>query len=952
MTYIKRLVMQGFKSFVKKTEIPFSPGINVVIGPNGSGKSNISDAICFALGRRSPKSMRAENLKKLIFLGTKELGPAKEAVVEIVFDNTDKTFSIEAEEISIKRIIRKNAPSMFKINDETKTMDEVATLLDQAEIDPNGFNIILQGEIQNFVRMHPEERRKIIEEVSGIAVYESRKEKSVKELEKTDEKLKQVETILRERTAYLNNLERERQEALKFKKYETEIKSLKASILYHDLSRKKKEIEEIIKESEKKNTEIEKVKKVIATLGATIAGYEQKIIDINEIVKKSSGLEQEKLNQEIANLRAELAGLFVKVENHEKKKKDLEKRKEDLEENLSKNESLLRELRIQSPTISQKQKELEHKKKELEALEAERKKYYVLKSDIKAIKDRLQDKQSFFQSYTSESHFLLKQIDSIAKDLFDHHTTSEKVDALRLMLAEKRELLANLNTRELELEKIININEHEIDTQNKVIEKIAKLDVCPLCKSKITDDHIGHIKSEAFPKISELEKGLHDSEKELTELYQKRDILKKEVEDITFEMNRRQSDLAKIININEKKDQIKMLQEKLSAVQEEIVTLDKKKKQLEASFDDTSNVEEKYELARVELQEISIRSEENVNSEISFKQKGIERMRIELNQCVRDLQDMGDDDTELKKQIAEREALLKMKREQEENLVKKNQKLLNERDEFQKLIRVKDSEVAEKKQEMHLIEQTINNRKIDKARIDAEVENLEIELLDFPGFEKIGGSKETLQERLAKTQEAINKIGSVNLRALEVYDSIKQEYEAIVLRVETINKEKEGIMKIVHEIDIKKKKAFLGTLESVNTVFSKNFAQISSKGEVFLDLENKKEPFDGGVGIVLKTGHGKYFDVTSLSGGEQTMVALSLIFAIQELKPYCFYLLDEIDAALDPRNADRLAGLLQKYMQKGQYIIISHKNEIITNATNLYGITMIEGVSHVRSLTL
>ncbi len=305
-----------------------------------------------------------------------------------------------------------------------------------------------------------------------------------------------------------------------------------------------------------------------------------------------------------------------------------------------------------------------------------------------------------------------------------------------------------------------------------------------------------------------------------------------------------------------------------------------------------------------------------------------------------------------KKQIAEREALLKMKREQEENLVKKNQKLLNERDEFQKLIRVKDSEVAEKKQEMHLIEQTINNRKIDKARIDAEVENLEIELLDFPGFEKIGGSKETLQERLAKTQEAINKIGSVNLRALEVYDSIKQEYEAIVLRVETINKEKEGIMKIVHEIDIKKKKAFLGTLESVNTVFSKNFAQISSKGEVFLDLENKKEPFDGGVGIVLKTGHGKYFDVTSLSGGEQTMVALSLIFAIQELKPYCFYLLDEIDAALDPRNADRLAGLLQKYMQKGQYIIISHKNEIITNATNLYGITMIEGVSHVRSLTL
>ena len=102
-----------------------------------------------------------------------------------------------------------------------------------------------------------------------------------------------------------------------------------------------------------------------------------------------------------------------------------------------------------------------------------------------------------------------------------------------------------------------------------------------------------------------------------------------------------------------------------------------------------------------------------------------------------------------------------------------------------------------------------------------------------------------------------------------------------------------------------------------------------------MELENQKEPFEGGVGILVKTGHGKYFDVTSLSGGEQTMVALSLIFAIQELNPYCFYILDEIDAALDKRNSERLGGLLRKYMQKGQYIVITHNDEVITNATKL-----------------
>ena len=119
-----------------------------------------------------------------------------------------------------------------------------------------------------------------------------------------------------------------------------------------------------------------------------------------------------------------------------------------------------------------------------------------------------------------------------------------------------------------------------------------------------------------------------------------------------------------------------------------------------------------------------------------------------------------------------------------------------------------------------------------------------------------------------------------------------------------------------------------------------------------MDLENKKEPFEAGINVTIKTGHGKYLDVKSLSGGEQTLVALSLIFAIQEYKPYYFYILDEIDAALDKRNSERLASLLKKYMQKGQYIVITHNDEVITNATNLYGVSMHEGVSKIVSLRI
>lgn len=246
----------------------------------------------------------------------------------------------------------------------------------------------------------------------------------------------------------------------------------------------------------------------------------------------------------------------------------------------------------------------------------------------------------------------------------------------------------------------------------------------------------------------------------------------------------------------------------------------------------------------------------------------------------------------------------------------------------------------------------MNNLKIDSARVSAEIENLETEMLGFPNVEIIKSNKESLAERLGRTQELLSRIGSVNLRSLEVYDSIKEEYDSIKEKTEIITKEKEGILRIIHEIDVKKKKTFMQTLNSLNEIFSKNFSQLSQKGHVYLDLENKKEPFNGGVNIIVKTGHGKYFDVKSLSGGEQTLVALSLIFAIQELNPYYFYILDEIDAALDKRNSERLADLLKKYMQKGQYIVISHNDEVIANSTNLYGVSMHDGVSKIISLKL
>lgn len=952
MAYIKKLVMYGFKSFPRKTELPFTQGINVILGPNGSGKSNISDALCFVLGRLSVKSMRAAKASNLIFLGSKVASPAKEASVEIVFDNSEKIFSIDEKEISIKRIVRKNGQSIYKINNETRTRQDVLGLLAQAGIDPNGYNIILQGEIQNLVRMQPEERRKIIEEVSGISIYESRKEKSLRELQKTDEKLKEISAILRERTAYLNNLEKERQQALRFKKLENDSKKFKASIIYSDLTKKQKELEKINSEISSRLKEIEKTKKIITDLSSAIKSFESRIENINLTIQKSTGFEQEKLNREIADIRALLAGLEVSYNNEEKKIAEISRQKISFNESIREHELEIKNLQKETPSASKKSKDISSKKQELEKLEEQRKKFYMIKSELRAVRERLDDKKNFLSNFTTESDFLFQEIKSLSLELFDTKSNSLKLEELKKILSEKKEALQILNKREIELEKTTHTDEHDIENQKKLLEKISKIDICPVCKSKITDEHLDLITRETNPKIEKLQREIENADKELNSIYDKRKILQQDIEQMSSEISKRESDIIKLASINGKKEQIKNLQEKIDKTKKEVLEFEKRKKNLEKNFEENLNIEQKYETARIEVQEISLLSEETINSEISFKQRELERLKISFKQLCREEEDVKDEFSILKKDIEENENVLEKKKKQEEALGEKFRKLISERDFIHVQIREREKEKANQQNIVYNLEQAINEFKISKARVGAEVSNLETEMLTFSDVEIIKSNRDTLVEKLTKIQEILSRIGSVNLRSLEVYDSVKKEYDIIKEKVEIISKEKQGIMKIINEIDIKKKKTFLKTLNELNEIFSRNFMQLSTKGTVSLELENRKEPFEGGVGIIVKTGHGKYFDVKSLSGGEQTLVALSLIFAIQELNPYYFYILDEIDAALDKKNSERLAGLLKKYMQKGQYIVITHNDEIITNATSLYGVSMHDGVSKIISLKL
>ncbi|MFH8080461.1 MAG: AAA family ATPase [Candidatus Aenigmatarchaeota archaeon] len=229
-TKINRISMQGFKSFRKKISIPFFEGLTVITGPNGSGKTNILDAICFAIGRTSVKSLRAEKLHDLIYHGNKIYPPADFASVTIWFDNKNKVFPFEEDEIAITRKISKNGMSIFKLNGKTTTRENILEVLSAARIHPDGFNIIMQGDVNEIIEMSPEERRFIIDDIAGISHYNEKKEKAKANLEKVEQKLKEVEIVISERMQRLLELENDRNIALKYKDLQKKLEVLKASL--------------------------------------------------------------------------------------------------------------------------------------------------------------------------------------------------------------------------------------------------------------------------------------------------------------------------------------------------------------------------------------------------------------------------------------------------------------------------------------------------------------------------------------------------------------------------------------------------------------------------------------------------------------------------------------------------------------------------------------------------
>ena len=410
--YLKRLEMQGFKSFADKTVLEFMPGITSVIGPNGSGKSNISDAIRWILGEQSMKSLRGAKTQDIIFAGTQNRKSLGFAEASLIFDNTDGALPIEYSEVTVTRKLFRSGETGYYINKDPCRLKDIVELFMDTGIGKDGYSIIGQGKIDEILSNKSEDRRHIFEEAAGIVKYRTRKEETEKKLEQTKLNLLRINDILTEIEGNLEPLQIQSDKAKKYLNLKEELKNIEIGLFIFNLEKYKQNLEEITKDEEIMNStlnieeeKLEKIKILKEELKERIDEITLEIESIQNIGFESQK-EIEKLNsninvaetkiqnntenieiykKEIIQIEEKIVELRDEIKQKENKKNNLKENKEKFESELKEKEEELKKI---TEKLSQKEIKIENLKKQVEE-NIDRK--YEIQSEISTQKANLEN---------------------------------------------------------------------------------------------------------------------------------------------------------------------------------------------------------------------------------------------------------------------------------------------------------------------------------------------------------------------------------------------------------------------------------------------------------------------------------------------------------------------------------------------------------------------------------
>ena len=974
--YLKEIQIYGFKSFADKMNFEMTRNINGIVGPNGSGKSNVVDAVRWVLGEQSNKQLRADNATSVIFSGSKSRKPLNSAMVNLVFDNTDRHLPIDFNEVSIKRILYRTGENEYYLNGEKCRLKDISELLTDSGAAKESFNIIGQGKIDEILSTKPSDRRVIFEEAAGVLKYKKRKEEAIRKLERTNNNINRINDIISELESNLEPLEKQSNEAKKYVSVKERLTKIEISLMVYDL--------------DKLSQDFNLCKEKITSLSDEITN-----LNLNNTTYDVSILQgKDKLNK-LENMLTEMRGKILEntklMEQTDADIRLLRERKKYVtyDNSVDKIGKIQEERLIKENEVKNIINEIEVLNKKIEIidneLEINNSKYNEIKNDIDKLNSKINNNNRELVDLNYKINYLEESINnggnlpSSVKTILSNPKFSGIENTIGNLIEVSNEYSLAVSTSLGGASNYLVVDNRK--TASLLVDylknnKLGRATFFPMdvIKPRFVDN-------ETIVKLHSID-GFIDTMDKLVKYDSKYiNVIMNQLGNVIVADNI--DNANKISGIVSNRYKVVTLDGQIVNVGGSITGGDKVKS--------NDSIRQKYELDeyRNKVNTIINNNHDNMslidsyNRELKEYENKIYSRKVDKNSMLeliknkRMVQDeINSEISKLDNELKDIENISNNNSDNEELvLVSKYYKLqesianMNKEVDIIKLERDKiNSDIVElesisKNDSVHIakLEKELKDNEIKSSKLEIRIDNILNSLNEDYSMTyseakdkyKLEDNPEDTRKEVLDLKNMIKDIGVVNLGAIDEYERVATRYNFLMKQKEDLNRAEDTLLEIINDMDTIMKDKFVNTFEEIRLEFKKVFRELFKGGNADIFMTEPDNILETGIELEATPPGKNLRNIQSLSGGERTFTAISLLFAILNVRQVPFCLFDEVEAALDEANVDAFGEYLDKYRDKTQFIIITHKKKTMEFINTLYGITMQEsGVSKLVSVKL
>lgn len=907
---LKRVELLGFKSFADRTVLEFGPVVSALVGPNGCGKSNIVDAIRWALGEQAPRSLRAERMEDVIFDGAGSRRSMSVAEVTLVFSNEDGRLPIDSAEVGVKRRLYRSGESQYFVNNTQSRLRDVREVLADTGLATSGYASLEQGRIDRILSEKPEERREVFEEAAGILSYRTRAVEAERELKQAAANVAQVENVRREvqrryETLRVQSQAAERYRSLRAQAFEVErdlellrLRALRdrRQRIEKRLSRETQKRDEVQNEIDAAATSARNHRAAVERLEEERAASQERLY---EIATAMSGA-----GSEIRLGRERVDELEASMHSYHSRDQALAKRIRSLEAEVETARAGLTEA-------------------ERDAADAESK-AAADRGDAAAVGAQIAEAERRIADAAAQAASHEQRLDGLRDQL--RKVTDEIVTELDQRLGQGMESTPSAALGNDVAESLARLR-HDL---GRLAVSAAQMD--PEERARRLGDLVEAAEElmKGFARYRETTGSLLDElissegivthkraiDRDMGETFWAIAELRKQSEEL------RQANRERAERQGELRDAVQESQVAAARAQEQAAALRRQLAAAQRQLDEQRQI-------RADLA-----SEEHQTAE------AIRALASSTSDREREKAFLDREHDRLQKELGRASAQLAAHRREMDRIDQATQQRsarLRQAQETLERVRVELAEVeAEDKAIRHTFAQT------HSQRLEEHEDRLE----------SIQATPRELRDRLGRLRERIRGLGQVNLLAPEEFKEVAERYRFLTDQLEDLSQARADLERVTEEIQRESAERFGASFLAIADAFRDIFRRLFGGGRAELKLRSQ-DVLEAGVDILAQPPGRKLENVGLLSGGERSLTAVALMFAMYSVKPSPFCVLDELDAALDDENIGRFVALLEEFAHDSQFLIVTHNKRTIAAAANLYGVTMEEpGVSKLVTLRM